>query len=185
MAMSSEADAIVRGTILRYPLWTLEVVLSNTWKQLLQFKTGAFLVPLLESAPEPSKNGTPINIKKFVPSDYPAFTQSRQATGRLHRLNNRVHRVVAWASMAAFALMLPIFIRRGDWLTSRFILIVGAGILANAMICAGLAIVIDRYQARVIWLVVFAALAGGLRLLAANAPERPPRRAIILPSSSP
>src|SRR5205823_7527141 len=109
--------------------------------------------------------------------DYPAYTQSRQATGRLHRLN-RVHRVVAWASIAAFPLMLLIFARRGDRLMLQFMLIVGAGILANALICAGMAIVIDRYQARVIWLVVFVALAGALRLLTAGARDNAPGPAV-------
>jgi hypothetical protein len=184
MAMSSEADAIVRGTILRYPLWTFEIVLSNTWKQLWHFGTGAFLFPLLESAPEPSKNGTPNSIKQFVPSDYPAYTQSRQATGQLHRLN-RVHRVVAWASIAGFPLMFLIFARRGDRLMLRFMLIIGTGMLANALICAGLAIVIDRYQARVIWLVVFAVLAGTLRFLTVRTSEKTRNSGAVLPSGSP
>jgi hypothetical protein len=53
---------------------------------------------------------------------------------------------------------------------NELVLVVGAGVLANALICAVFAAPLDRFQARVIWLVPFLAAAVLLQLGIARRP---------------
>ena len=64
----------------------------------------------------------------------------------------------------------------GYWDLARLIF---AGVLANAVVCAVLASSMDRFQARVIWLLPLVAAAGALRI------ARSRRQAASVPASSP
>lgn len=122
-------------------------------------------------------------IAKFfegrVPPDVLAQMQtSRAAQSTAHNnwftLTNRIAVLIA---VLLFVWAWPK--RKQLFVRSRFDVFAGVvcvGVLSNAAVCAGLASSMDRFQARVIWLLPFLALAGVLVLLAERRPAPLDRR---------
>jgi hypothetical protein len=82
---------------------------------------------------------------------------SRSAAGPLHGLAGLLERL-SWASVLAAVLILLVWARPANprW---RLTVIVIAGLMANAAICATFSAVAGRYQARVVWLLPLCAAA--------------------------
>ena len=55
--------------------------------------------------------------------------------------------------------------RRRDWMILQFMGVVATGILANAFVCGALSSGDGRYQARIVWLIPFAAIVGAARVV--------------------
>ena len=104
-----------------------------------------------------------------VPDSIFADMQASRAASQQAPLNN-------WLTVSTYALALAsLMVLMGEWLRSgsnaappvdparqqftNFVWLVVAGVVANAVICATLASSMDRFQARVVWLLPFMALA--------------------------
>ncbi len=144
--MNDEMRAIVLESLLDYPWLQVEAALSGTAEQLLSIGTGYGVNTEIWH--------TYGMIEKFVPSALPAMRAARQQHNAIDfAAINRVHRPVAWASMALLvALVAFALVRRRfgelDWLPAT----VALAILANAVVCGALSNPHDRYGARVVWL---------------------------------
>ncbi|HYD66578.1 MAG TPA: hypothetical protein VED21_13925, partial [Azospirillum sp.] len=68
--------------------------------------------------------------------------------------------------------------------TALFVTIL-AGLAGNAFVTGALSSVRDRYQSRVVWLVVFFALAAGLSAVLSRHKERGRQRALPAPEGIP
>jgi hypothetical protein len=169
LAAAPEAQAVLLGTVRRFPLWVAQVVAAKGWEQLWRFETGTDLVPMPEAKNAGFAAGP---IKEHVAPAYGAYVAARQTTDELPMaLIRSVDRFAAWSSLALMPLLLIIFARRRDRAIVCLILVVASGCAANAVICGANSMPVDRFQARVIWLAVFVVLCGVARLLSSHRPD--------------
>jgi hypothetical protein len=148
-AGGNEVREIVRGTLAAYPLRFVWNSARHTLRQLVQFKTGDEVRDLALHAP----NSNGLVIAMVFPRDIGGFAGSKLIQGGLIRLAKIVARVdtgVFWLS--ALACGIVAFSRRDEKWNSFFYSAV-IFLFLNAAVCASLAGVYDRYQARVAWLV--------------------------------
>lgn len=163
-AISDEAKAIVIGSVLARPVRHFKNALKQTVLQLQRFETGRELVPLVDEEHAGDK-WVPLAIKKYFPGSYERYLSSRQSLDQLQLEElRRAHHV---------AILLALFLIGATFLGVRtrsirpfFALsaVVAGSLLLNAAISGSLSIVDDRYQARLVWLLVFLAIVGA-RLL--------------------
>jgi hypothetical protein len=129
----------------------LKEVMVGTSNQLLDFDAGAL---------NPMQTGTPPygGMETVFPKELEAYKKAKQYTHSLEfNVENKIQKIVVAGSFALLILLL-ILPSVGKRIRKRFgslILIVFCGILFNAMICASLSSVVNRYQGRVIWLLPF------------------------------
>jgi hypothetical protein len=141
----------------------------DTLYQLGRFETGWEFGPYGEGPDSPGAS-VPREIRTFFPGSFRAYSEARQQQGTLPiEAVRRVHRDVFLASLAVNAVFLAwTWIRRWarppgldppPWRAlPALILLIGVGVVANALVAGGLAQVADRYGSRVAWLVVWSAL---------------------------
>lgn len=148
-ANGNEVREIVRGTLAAYPLRFAWNSARHTLRQLVQFKTGDEVRDLALHAP--NSNGMVIAL--VFPRDIDAYSDSRLIHGGLIGLARIVARVdtgVFWLS--ALACGVVAFSRR-DRKWNSFFYSALVFLFLNAAVCATVAGVYDRYQARVAWIV--------------------------------
>lgn len=148
-ASGNEVKEIVRGTLAAYPLRFAWNSARHTLRQLVQFKTGDEVRDLALHAP--NSNGMVIAL--VFPRDIDAYAASRLIQGRLIGLTKIVARVdtgVFWLSALACGFV-ALSRREQKW--NSFFYSALVFLFLNAAVCATLAGVYDRYQARVAWLV--------------------------------
>ncbi len=157
----SEAAAwpILRDTLRYRPLAVLGNTLVNVGKQLLVFRTGWNAVAYGEEV------AVARAIRRHFPQAYDDWQRSLQQQSRLHAIASAINWVHYPVAAAGLALLLAIALPAGTrWspavaTTSRFLArAVLLFVLLNATVCAGLAVIYDRYGGRVIWLVPLVAL---------------------------
>ncbi|MDE2580344.1 MAG: hypothetical protein KGL52_01785 [Rhodospirillales bacterium] len=168
--VSREADAIIHAAIAAEPRRELRAALANGLRQLVRFRTGDGLHPW------------PATVTPWIRRDFPHFEQRAYAASRQARGLpvvppglGTLHAVVALAALAGCLLLLPRALRRRD-LAGGLIVAVLLTLLLNAFVTGPLSGPHDRYQSRVMWLPVLAALlAGGAELAARRGdPVAPP-----------
>jgi hypothetical protein len=151
--LEPEARRIVRGTLLAHPVEILQRAMVDAGRQLLRFQAGDGVSQ--EFARLVAEHLAPV----FGPGIEKSVIESRQGQGRLPiaevRQLHKAGLIVAlgiclWA-ITAWRQELP----RQLVALTVFLLI---GIVWNAIVTGALAGPYDRYLARVIWLVCFAAL---------------------------
>jgi hypothetical protein len=148
-ASGNEVKEIVRGTLAAYPLHFAWNSTKHTLRQLVQFKTGDEVRDLALHAP--NSNGMVIAL--VFPRDIGAYAASKLIQGRLLGLIRIVARVdtgVFW--LTALGCGFVAFLRR-DAKWNSFFYSALVFLFLNAAVCATLAGVYDRYQARVAWVV--------------------------------
>ncbi len=144
------------------PLGVASVVGLDVLRQLGRFDTDVWGF---------GKNGIALFYQGRVPPDVLAQMQASRAarTTAYNTWFTLSNRSAVLASVLLLALAWPrrkrLFIRTDAFSAarSRFVLFAGvvlAGVMANAAVCAALASSMDRFQARVIWLLPFLAVAG-------------------------
>jgi hypothetical protein len=167
-SLREEANVIVAGTLRAHPRFSFHVLALDALQQLRRFDTLWQFGPYSEGPGSPGAS-VPHAIRTFFPGSFAAFSASRQQTGTLpieavRWLHRRVFlagvtvnaMVLAWAALRRRA-------RPGDpdppFLRPlvALILLVGAGIAANAVV-AGASQPVDRYGSRVAWLLVWNAV---------------------------
>lgn len=154
---SSEAEynAII-GDIFSRPKYLIRFAwegLEAGLKQVFHLRIGEGLTPY-------RKNKAPYKaFEKWMPEVLPAYTGSWQSEKRHDfELLNILHFALF---AAAFVLLYLLIGWRREWLPPNllgFVWVVAFGFLLNALITGALGNVYDRLQARVAWLVIFAAL---------------------------
>lgn len=163
-----EAEEIVRETVRAYPVWSLRVALGHVVDQLTEFHTGTWLVSY--------RNGS---IENVVASrfghEFSNYEASRQNMGTL-RLDSisRIHVLVVAASSALTLLALLLLARIGATALLLLGAVIVVAVFANAAICGPLSIVTDRYQSRIVWLLVFFVLLAAFELRSRGIAGRPP-----------
>jgi len=133
----SEESEVVMAATRAYPLQELERLGTNFARQLVRFEPG---VGLLDSRIVRAPDGTP----RLEPVSYNRFWT----------------RIVNWLTFVSVALSIVVLYRRfrDDALRPMIALIV-FGIVVNDGVCVYFSGIIDRYGARVIWLLPLLALA--------------------------
>jgi hypothetical protein len=154
--VSDEARTLVAFTLRRYPGEVLRQSLRNTGKQLLRFDTGHGLVPYLDQA-YPTDN-----LARVFPHLVTSYAESRQNQDRLWlRLIASIHFWVTMGSLTVFGFLVVAHVRGARIREVRLLGTLLAFLLLNAAVTGSLSAPNNRYQARVMWLVVFVATAGG------------------------
>ena len=156
--IKAEEPAIIQGTVVAYPWWIAKRAIIDFLKQL---KTAFIDVFFDEEAAQSFFTGHVVIAQ--------AFRSSRQGEGQLTTWALRdfnffdgwivVVGAIACLTVAAAAT------RRRDWMILQFMGVVATGILANAFVCGALSSGDGRYQARIVWLIPFAAIVGAARVV--------------------
>ena len=172
------------GEVIRFdPVGVASGVSADVLRQLLNFRVDITAY---------GKRGLAM-FEGRVPDSIFADMQTSRAASQQAPLNN-------WLTMSTYALVLAslLVLVVGNLRTSNtasqpanlshqlfinFVWFALAGVVANAVICATLASSMDRFQARVIWLVPFLALAAMVRAYANPALANRPRN-ISVPSAA-
>ena len=147
---AAQAGSIVAGTIRTYPLRVLRDVYRNTAYQLVRADIGDTLV-----ADYLGETVRPRIERWYPPSERRRMQDSRQSAGALAPLAARLlplQRAMLLAGLAAAAVILV----RGLSLPSRradIAALILIALAANA-IAGALSTVHDRYEARIVWLIV-------------------------------
>ena len=155
--VSREADAIIRAAVAAEPWRELRKAAGNTVRQLIRFRTGDGLRPW------------PATVTPWLARDFPRFEQRTYATARQTRGLRVVppglpalHLVAALAALGLCLAALPGALRRrapiGGLIVASLVVMV-----LNAGITGALSGPHARYQSRVMWLPVLAALVAGRR----------------------
>ena len=152
-ANKEEYDEII-WEVLTTPSYFVEYVsrsIETTFKQFFSFNTG--------DTPRQNSDSAPFDaVKRHFPHQTMEYNLSRQAMGRLDwDWLNLVQVFVVMGSFFLFLLFvtserLKSFLPKGLLQVSLFIML---GLWVNALITGTLSTVVDRYQARVVWLLVF------------------------------
>jgi len=141
---------------------TVKMAFTSTYLQLLDFDIGLM---------SPMKENTPpyYGIEKIFPRELKQYSSSRQNKEYIHfKMGSIIQRYVVLLSFLLI-IFLCLFNYKINILQTNQILLLYfllIGLVINAFICGSLSLVIDRYQARVVWLVPFMAILFLLQLFA-------------------
>jgi len=164
--VKAEEPAIILGTVGTFPLWVAQRVVIDFLKQLMTAYTEIYF----------DEEGARQYFTQH-PQMQQAFHSSRQGEGQLTTWSLRyISMLDGWVVLASVVACLAgaaVAVRQGDWLILHFMAVVAAGILANAFVCGVLSSGDGRYQARIVWLIPFAAIVGAARLIGTKRTVRP------------
>jgi hypothetical protein len=145
----NEMAEVVRGTIAAHPLRFAMSSVKETLLQLAAFRTGDEIHASNLNAP--NTNG--LVIQQVFPRDFHAFSNARQARGRMNLVTKAaVIMDAAVFCLSALACVLLARTRRAKRVNQLFYWAI-IFLVINAGICGSLAGVNDRYQSRVAWIV--------------------------------
>jgi hypothetical protein len=165
--LRDEAREIVWTSLRDDPAAHARAALRNAARQLVAVRTGAENVSYL-AKPYPTEH-----LRALFPRSFEAYARSRQSRGGAYRPGlARLHAIALAACLALAVLCAARFASRGDRLPACFLAGVGAALVANAALTGIVSGVLDRYQARVAWLLVLCGVAGLLALLPGAGPRR-------------
>lgn len=184
-ALRAEAWEIALGSMSTRPLAHLKAAARNTLHQLIRFRTGDGMVPYRLN--DPDRAWVAKRLTQSFPSDREALVGARQYSGRLGLdAINGVHRIALWVAVLVGlnALAWAVRLRAHD--VTILIGVITAGLLGNALITGTFSGVHDRYQSRVVWLIVLASILSVLHLLERMRAGSPARSAVrLLPALGP
>lgn len=157
-AMHDEADAVIMGSIKRFPWQVAQAMANNTWTQLNLIADGEDMVPM-------SWHFVKTEIKRY-PRDYRKFHYARQQRqqGIDFGPSSELHVPVAYgAEIACFGFLIVAW-RRRDRVSLGLITVVLLAFLGNAFVCGALSNPHDRYQNRIVWLALFTSVISAARM---------------------
>lgn len=167
---AAEASVIVAGTVRAEPLRVLRIAYRNAARELLHADLGDTLVPDFLADTVRPRIG-----RWFPPAELARYDRSRQVAGTLAPLAARaipLQRAVIILSLAGCALLLAGGLRYPNCRADLAAVILIA-LAANAFATGALSAVHDRYEARLVWIIVLPFL---LRFSPAKDPSEPARR---------
>jgi hypothetical protein len=151
-----EASEIVLGIMASNADSVVYSAMGNFFRQLRTFESA-------DRCCKPFLGGTKVNevMERFFPSEYDDFAASRQNSGRLNLdLLRDFHRAVVVVSLIMCLVALALMKSREDMAPGRFarakhlLLFAFIGVISNAAVTGILSGAANRYQSRVIWVVV-------------------------------
>jgi hypothetical protein len=147
--VSAEANAILTTAVREEPWITLRAAIRNTVRQLTMFATGDGLIPWPGTV-------TPVIRRIFPHFEVAMYDGSLQTRGRLAVPSwlQDLHRAAFAAGLLATLGGLMIALRRRHRIAGLAVAVM-VGLFGNAAITGALSGPHDRYQSRVVWLVVF------------------------------
>lgn len=127
--------------------------LDDSWTQLGKFDLG-YIVPMAEGSPVYGP------IKDFLSADWAMYQNAIQYTKPLtYEAESAIQRILVYLSLTIFGVFLFLAGKTNSFnATIAFALIVIIGSIVNGIVCASFSGVVDRYMARMIWLVPLAAV---------------------------
>ena len=157
-AMHDEADTIIAGTMRLFPGDVAAAMAANTWTQLNLVADGEDLVPMTWHFVKTELKHYPAEFRRFH------YARQQRRFGVDFDTLNEIHVPIAQAAELAMLGLLVAAWRRRDRLATGLMILVTLAILGNAFVCGALSNPHDRYQNRVVWLALFAASIGAIRL---------------------
>ena len=148
-AHGDEIAEVVRGTIISHPIRFMASSVKDTFIQLAEFRTGDEIRASNLHAP----NSNAAVIQQVLPRDLRAFSNSRQAGGRMNPVTKAaaiIDTVVFCLSVLACVLLART--KRAGRVNQLFYWAL-VFLVINAGICGSLVGAYDRYQSRVAWLI--------------------------------
>jgi hypothetical protein len=147
--LRDEEMRFVFGTLRTYPMAEMSIAATNWWRQLMTFSLKNDYDPNAWVLGE---------FDQVLPGARPRYMKSRQAQGGLPDSFSTL--VQNWAVMLSLLVIgvLTIFLRRrrSPRVTGLAVVIVAA-VIGNALVTGVLSNIEDRYQCRVVWLLVLLA----------------------------
>lgn len=130
----------------------LERCVADSWKQLFLFDLG-YLTPMAEGSPVYG------GIKDFFGREMHQYQNAVQYNQTLHfETQSAIQKWVVYASLLLIVIFAVAFFKNPAYsATLGFALTVFIGCVVNGVVCASLSGVVDRYMARMIWLLPMAA----------------------------
>lgn len=160
--LNQEAKEILRKSIELYPIEFVNSALQSILYQMVRFWTAGWIYPFADTPADASDS----NLFRYFPSEYPTFLGSHQSDDSLPKsIVQLVHTIAIFAALPLFLLFLCDANQRHDVRLQALYAFVFVGLLGNAAIVATLSGVVERYQSRLIWLVVLVTLIAGYRLI--------------------
>jgi hypothetical protein len=152
----------------KYLKRTVKMAFTSTYSQLLDFDIG-LMSPMMENTPP--YNG----VKTIFSKELKQYTSSRQNKDFIHyKISSKIQRYAVFLSILLIVILCFINYKIDKLNTNHIILLyfLIMGLVLNAFICGSLSLVIDRYQARVIWLVPFTAILFLLQIFAKHQSQK-------------
>ena len=177
LVVHEEAGTIIRNTLREHFLWQLGNGLHNAWRQFGRFATGDGLaVYAAKHAAFGGAGGAYADevLQRHFPGEFSAYIGSRQMLETLPIAAIRPVHLLAGAAAAIVAIIiLGKALRRRQSLAIALFATILLALVGNAVIAGGLGAVHDRYQSRIIWLVMLYALVFWPLLGRSHANSRP------------
>jgi hypothetical protein len=149
LGTEKESERIVHDSLVRYPLWNVELALRDALQQFTLFYTGDQV--------EPQQWILYPDFHAFIPDQMPAYSTARQQKGQLDfKAINWVHVPVGWIVLVLLIGGMVIVLRRGDRKAAPLLVFIFLALLGNAVICGAFSNPHARYQSRLIWVPAFA-----------------------------
>lgn len=157
-ALHDEASLIVSGAIRLFPREVLSAATDNVLEQIDAIESGEDLVPMTWHFVKTMLRRYPDEFKEFRYA-----RQQRRPAINFKPLNDVQIPINEAAQLVTLGL-LALAWRRRDRTTTGLALLVAAAIIGNAIVCGAISNPHDRYQNRVVWLALFTAVIGAVRL---------------------
>jgi len=138
----------------KYLKRAVKMAFTSTYSQLLDFDIG-LMAPMQDNTPPY------YGVRKIFSRELNQYVSSRQNTDFIYyKTGSKIQRYMVFLSFLFIVGLFLSNIKFDILQTKHFILLyfLIMGLLLNAFICGTLSLVIDRYQARVVWLVPFIAI---------------------------
>lgn len=131
----------------------IEHCLDDSWTQLGKFDLG-YIVPMAQGSPVYGP------IKDFLSADWAMYQNAIQYNKPLtYETESAIQRWLVYLSLAVIVVFLFVGAKTKHFnATLAFAVIVLVGTVVNGIVCASFSGVVDRYMARMIWLVPLAAV---------------------------
>ncbi|RZL85439.1 MAG: hypothetical protein EOP66_01435 [Sphingomonas sp.] len=150
--LGAEEGAFVRRVLREDPVGTARVAVLGWRDQLFRARAADGMIayaPHMQVVQQ---------IRRYFPDEVAAFEASRQNNGTLQRLAAAPDRAVGLLLLLLAPLVLWYAVRRGDERMSALVIVVLVTVFTNAAVCGILSGPSDRYQSRVLWLVMLMGL---------------------------
>lgn len=158
--LNEEAKVILREAFRTYPIETANSALQSVLNQLVTFSTANWIYVHEDTPDDPAAH----RLFRAFPNEYSAFLSSGQSTDKLPKATARLIDTLAiFAALPFFLSFLLQAYQRQDTRLEALYAFVIVSLVANAAVCAALSAVVERYQSRLIWLVVLVTLIGAYR----------------------
>jgi hypothetical protein len=159
VAFRAEEGAFARRVLHDDPAGTLRIAAQGWRDQLIQARAADGMIAYRPRMLVVQQ------VHRYFSGFGGAFDTSRQQRGTLQRLAMVPDRMIALLMILAAPFVLWTAIRRGDRRTAALVIVILVTVLANAAICGILSGPSDRYQSRVLWLLVLIGIFGIERAL--------------------